>query len=229
MIRAILVVLASIAVGCGGTVVGTSLDGGPGSDGAGGGDGGRDSPGTDGPIADTGTPWSPVCPEGEPTPGTPCTLSPSKDSAPALCEYGQLNYDPSCDAVYQCQAGVWSKASSVGGTCQPDGPNPSSCPATYADIQEDEAGTCAQAGLRCEYAEGVCLCSAGFAIEIPDGGTTWSCNPGPGCPMPRPRLGSSCTSSNMSCTYLTCDFSESCTDGYWQGQFEACAGVGGAP
>ena len=226
MIRDIFLAVAVLSVGCGGTALGPPPDGG--TDSGSGSDGARDG-GPDVTPTDTGTPWSPVCPEAEPTVGSPCSISVPKDSQPVVCEYGTLQYDPSCDAVYQCQDGVWGKSPSFGGSCQPDGPNSASCPATYADIQAVEAGTCPEAGLRCEYPDAVCLCTLGFGVEVIDGGTTWSCNPGPGCPMPRPRLGSSCSASNLSCTYETCEFAEECQDGYWQAEFEACAGVGGSP
>jgi hypothetical protein len=235
MIRQVLFALALCGVGCGGTVLGASKDGG--SDAADGstsdacenctGEGGtQDAPGP----GDTGVPWSPVCPEEEPTAGSPCSIPEMMDNPSVLCEYGKLQYDVSCDAVYLCAGdGHWSK-NTTGSSCQPDGPNSPSCPATYADIQADGGGACSVDGLRCEYPDAVCTCSSGFGgpIEV-DGGTSWYCNPGPTCPMPRPRLGAACSGSGQNCTYVTCEFAESCQDGFWHAEFEACAVPGGSP
>jgi hypothetical protein len=105
-------------------------------------------------------------------------------------------------------------------------PHPSSCPATYAAVAAIDGGACDDNGIQCEYPQGVCWCNLGFGgIAEADAGPTWTCAPGSGCPMPRPRVGSTCT-GNQNCTYEPCQFAESCTDGYWQGEFEACAGVG---
>jgi len=231
MTRTMVLAFALCATACGGTVVQGNADGG-GSD-ASSPDGSPDAtPGTDGsPPSDGATdgdqPWSPICPEDQPTIGSACSMTPPRDSPEILCEYGELQYDPGCDTVLTCEEGTWQNAFGPSETCQPDGPNSSSCPATYGDI--DGGGSCTDNGLRCEYPQGVCTCSAGFGGPvILDGGTSWYCNPGPGCPMPRPRLGSSCT-GNQQCTYQTCQFGESCTGGYWQGEFEGCAEPGGSP
>jgi len=228
------------AVGCGGTILREGTDSGPdaGEDAPGKPDVGPDSPGrpdsqTDAlgdAGGDAGRSWSPVCPVDVPVMGSPCSLPQPPDNPEILCEYGKLQYDVACDTVLSCQGGTWGRASPLPSICQPDEPNAPACPATYADLQKDVAagGSCSDANLRCEYPEGVCSCSQGFGGPISiDGGTHWFCNPGPGCPMPRPRLGEACTGSSQSCTYLTCDFAEGCVDGYWHGYFEACAGVGG--
>jgi hypothetical protein len=234
MLRYFVFAFALCGAACGGTLVQGSADGGSDSSSgdsssdAPGTDGNTDAPVTDGP-SDSGQPWSPVCPEQEPAPGSSCTIVTPRDSIGVMCEYGKLQYDVMCDTVLQCQNGAWTSAFAGTTSCQPDGPNSPSCPATYEDIQEDEGGSCSNAGLRCEYPEGVCTCSMGFGGPVLlDAGTSWFCNPGAGCPMPRPRLGSSC-STNQQCTYLTCEFGESCTGGYWQGELEGCAEPGGAP
>jgi hypothetical protein len=229
MVRRVLIAIASAAGGlaCGGAVVGGSTDGGA--------DTGRDAPpegGADSPVpeGDAGKPWSPVCPDEEPKLGGACSMPQKMDTPAVLCEYGKLQYDPACDAIYQCEGGTWSKGYTEGAACQPDGPNSASCPSTYADITGIDGGACEDDNLRCEYPQGVCSCAKGFGGPImPDGGTTWFCNPGPGCPMPRPRLGSACSGSSQICGYLTCEFGESCTDGFWQGEFEGCAEPGGSP
>jgi hypothetical protein len=209
VIRTICLLGAILAMGCGGqTLGGPGDDGGPGSDAG---------PGTDG-----GRAWSPVCPEDQPALKSAC----SKEGL--VCEYGKLNYDPSCDTIVQCFGGKWGTASGglgSSGSCQPDGPNPSSCPATYAGVQAIGGGPCDDEGIQCEYPQGVCWCTAGFGgLEVPDAGATWTCAPGDGCPMPRPRIGTACT-GHQNCTYEPCEFTESCAGGYWQGAFEACAGL----
>jgi hypothetical protein len=229
MVRRVLIALALCGVGCGGTVLGSTDGGGSDARDDAAREAGQDAPEPDGSLDDAGNSWSPVCPEEEPTVGAPCSIPEKMDTPEILCEYGKLQYDPTCDAIYQCEQGVWSKGNPLGSTCQPDGPNSASCPSTYADITGIDGGACSDNGLRCEYPEGVCSCAKSFGGPIePDGGTTWFCNPGPGCPMPRPRLGASCSGSSQVCQYLTCEFGESCTDGFWQGQFEGCAEPGGS-
>jgi hypothetical protein len=230
MVRYALLALALCGIGCGGTVVGGGS--GDGGDGGGSSDGAKsDSPvGSEGGPEggkDSGSPWSPVCPEEQPALGSACSLPSGMDVFPTLCEYGKLQYDVSCDTVLLCRSGSWA-AETFESSCQPDAPNSAACPATYAALMDEDGGSCSDNGLRCEYPEGVCSCSTGFGGPImPDGGTSWFCNPGPSCPMPRPRLGSSCSGSSQNCTYLTCEFSETCQKGYWQGELEACASPGG--
>jgi hypothetical protein len=163
-------------------------------------------------------PWSAVCPVTAPTVNGTCT------NEGVTCEYGSLQYDIACDTVLQCENGTW-QTFEMAGACTPDMPNPATCPSTYAAI--DQGGACSPSGETCAYADGVCNCEVFFGgVEVGDAGPTWVCNPGPGCPMPRPRLGSPCT-GNTSCTYETCSFGESCQDGAWQGEFEGCASAGG--
>ena len=213
MIRTICLVGAILAVGCGGEALGgpNGDDGGPRSD---------TGPGSDaGPGPDGGPSWSPVCPEDQPSLGSACSID------GLTCEYGKLNYDPSCDTILLCAGGRWGDSSVGLESCQPDGPNPKSCPATYAGVQAIGNGACDDEGVQCAYPQGVCWCTVGFGgLEAADAGATWTCAPGNDCPMPRPRVGSTCT-GNKNCTYEPCEFSESCADGYWQGQFEACAGA----
>jgi hypothetical protein len=236
MIRAILISLAiGGSIGCGGTVLGAGDGGAPESSTEASSDAKSDrtappDAGPDAPIADGGhdstVSWSPVCPEEAPTVGSACSLPEMMDSPSIVCEYGKLQYDPSCDTLVQCVSGAWAPVTAVGTGCQPDGPNPTSCPASYAALKGMEGESCPSNGLRCEYPEAVCVCSRGFGgpVEL-DASLGWYCNPGAGCPLPRPRLGSTC-STNLQCTYFTCDFGESCTGGYWQAEFEGCAGAG---
>src|SRR5580692_4374240 len=137
MIRRVLIALALCEVACGGTILGSSTDGGSdaATDSALEG-GGPDATGPDGSSVDTGKSWSPVCPENEPVVGSACSIPDPRDSPGLWCEYGKIQYDVSCDTAYQCQEGVWTKSNPLPrSTCQPDGPNAPSCPATYGDLQ----------------------------------------------------------------------------------------------
>jgi hypothetical protein len=228
MTRRTLLAIALCHVACGGSVAagGGDYDSGsadarhiPSSD------SGHDSAAPD-TGHDGGAPWSPVCPEQLPAIGSPCTIPDPMDSPEILCEYGPIQYDINCSMTVQCDNGQWASGLADPSSCQPDGPNTAACPASYEALMAIPNSECSDTNLRCEYPEGVCVCSSGFDVVEIDGGTTWSCNPGPGCPVPRPRVGSSC-STNVSCTYETCDFGESCSGGYWQVLFEGCAGAGG--
>jgi hypothetical protein len=193
--------------------------------------------GTDGPVVgddcidcdapapppEDGSP-GPACPAAQPAVGAPC----SHESLE--CEYGTSQY-PGCDAIVQCSAGFWGTAFGPAGFC-PTGPNPDGCPASMNDVS-DGGVTCGTPGQTCHYALGQCYCGDVFGppIEPVDGGppVTWSCDdPGPGCPQPRPRVGSPCTQEGQSCQYLACDWAQQCTGGLWQAQPEGCAQAGGA-
>jgi hypothetical protein len=220
---ALLVPVAGLMAGCGGATFQGETDAG-GHDARNAEDGGHDAQTKgDAPPGDAAAPWSPVCPENAPTVGSLCTVPDQ-----TTCEYGLIQYDIDCDTVLQCQSGAWTKFSTFG-TCVPDGPNGAACPATFADVPQGQ--DCAPAGTTCEYSAGVCTCSMslGGPIRLGDGGdpATWMCNPGTGCPMPRPRLGTACSAgAETDCTYESCEFGESCSDGVWQGQEEGCAEPG---
>jgi hypothetical protein len=196
---------------------------------------GRGDAGTDGPVvsddcidcdAPAPPPYDggpgPACPATQPAAGAPCTHESLQ------CEYGASQY-PGCDAIVQCSAGYWGTAFGPAGYC-PTGPNPEGCPAAMGDV-DDGGAACTTQGLTCHYALGQCYCGYTFGPPQyqPDGGTyTWSCDdPGPGCPQPRPRVGSPCTQEGQSCEYFTCDWAQQCTGGLWQGQPEGCAQAGG--
>lgn len=168
----------------------------------------------------------PACPAAQPAVGTAC----SHESLE--CEYGSSQY-PGCDAIMQCSGGFWGTEFGPAGYC-PTGPNPDGCPTSMSDVS-DGGVTCDTQGLTCHYALGQCYCGDIFGppVYMPDGGTyNWTCDdPGPGCPQPRPRVGSSCTQEGQSCNYFNCDWSQQCTGGVWQAQPEGCAqsGAGAAP
>ena len=190
---------------------------------------GVDAPSDTGIGSDAGAPWSPVCLEQEPIPGvTSCA------NEGLLCEDGLLQYDVGCDLVLECSGGFWVKDSTTASYgCVPDGPNSSECPASYAAITGSVTDSCLVDNLRCQYPEGVCVCSRSLGvvpIMLVDGGvtSTWSCDPGPSCPMPRPRLGATCESSaamSTTCIYQSCEFAEACVDGYWQQEGVLCAAL----
>jgi len=227
------VVVSGLAAGCGGAFVpieGTGDDGGGGTD-AGLPDGDRtadaccveiDSPtGQDAPA-----PWSPVCPDAPPKPGTGCTQQ------TVQCEYGSATWNVACDTVVQCENDVWTTITPSYEPCTPaPGPNPAACPASHAAVP---VGTSCQGDVTCTYPDAVCSCEYPFGGPPPpgdDAGITgnWYCVPEPGCPMPRPRLGSACSGEGTFCTYETCSYGQTCINGTWQSQPMACAGGGAAP
>jgi hypothetical protein len=88
------------------------------------------------------------------------------------------------------------------------------CPTSRDQI---EAGaSCPTFGQVCEYAEGSCGC--GFVGHVSD---QWVCDTpaGPGCPAPRPKLGSACAPDGLACDYGACTIlgnpSMTCDGGVW--------------
>jgi hypothetical protein len=163
-----------------------------------------------------GASWSPVCPVDPPAVGSACS-----SDAGIQCEYGTLQYNIQCDTVLQCSGGTWSSFTeddTAGLTCVKDGPNPAACPATLAEVSQDS--TCAQSlnnVVQCAYPEGVCACEWAGSPN----GYIWICDPPPGCPFPRPRLGTACT-GDTGCEYERCGYDQSCQGGVWTGQFGGC-------
>jgi hypothetical protein len=159
------------------------------------------------------------CPAAPPNEGDACSAAGQLD-----CEYGSSEF-VGCDLVFSCNQGAWQKTNFS--QCPPPGPNPASCPATQADVPLGQ--TCAPAGLECDYTFARCFCNDPFGPPPPDSGITptWGCDdPGPGCPQPRPRLGSACT-GQQTCNYETCSYGEVCMGGYWTGEAAGCGGAGG--
>ena len=86
--------------------------------------------------------------------------------------------------------------------------------------------------LECEYGCGDVLgCSGGtwtrspgHCLCTPDGGASWSCGPGSGCPIRRPRIGSGCSSAGMTCGYEECGTAQECQGGVWRTAPGACGG-----
>jgi len=165
----------------------------------------NDDGGVDG-GGDSGTTWSPVCPESEPSQGSSCS------NEGIDCEYD-------CNDVVVCSDGTWAGAVNAGTdiTCDA-GPNPSACPSSLSSIPS--GGACTDE-VTCIYANGICECTSP-GDPTPDAGASWFCGPEPGCPMPRPRVGAACASPNQTCDYAPCGDSVTCTGGVWQPAFVGC-------
>lgn len=167
--------------------------------------------GIDAPAA-----WSPLCPNAAPPQGSSCS------SDGLYCEYGD-SFVPECNAVLVCVSGAWGEAVlyGMGDPCDA-GANPSSCPAGESEI---DAGSSCSVVETCVYPQGTCECA------VPEEGTasasanaTWFCGPESGCPVPRPRVGSACTSPGQRCDYEVCGNSQVCSGGVWQTVVGACGG-----
>lgn len=220
--RWIMVTLFGAGVGCGGSTLG----GDPIGDDAGENDSSaHDGGATDGSsisdvsVSDALPPLSPACPTSVPSPGAACT------DEGVQCEYGDAWWSVGCDTVTQCTSGEWQLTQLSYDVCTPEpGPNSGACPATLSAVTQ--GATCSPNGTTCSYPDGLCQCTEplGGPVQI-DGGSTpyWSCIPEPGCPYPRPLLGTTCVASSQTCTYEDCSFAEFCRNGTWQGEEEGCA------
>jgi hypothetical protein len=155
-----------------------------------------------------------LCPPAPPALGTAC---PRLDES---CEYGS-SWWIGCNLVVRCTACGWEQevpdcvVADAGG----------SCPATWAEASAlDEGGGAWCRAADCQYPDGYCVCDAiwgGPDVQI---GGLWSCGPvAPGCPSPRPNLGTSCE-GGARCPYGsdTCggEWLVCTTDGVWQGGLE---------
>jgi hypothetical protein len=223
--------VAGLTMGCGGAFD-SSGDGGATDSGlqdgsppdAGGPDGIDDA--LDSSPPDTSSPWSPVCPASAPSPGSACTQQ------TVQCEYGDASWNVACDVVLQCTNDVWTTIQPSYVPCTPKpGPNPAACPPSFASVPQ---GAACGGSLTCSYPQGVCTCQSPLGGPPPpsfDGGPSgyWACVPEPGCPMPRPRLGSACSLEGTFCTYETCAYGQTCINGTWQSQSMACAQGAAAP
>jgi hypothetical protein len=161
---------------------------------------------------------TPVCPLSAPDQGAPCALP-----ADFVCEYGD---DPNdgCDTLADCMGDAgWRTFPPASQGC-PTSPSPP-CPPTFAAAL-DGGITCpaleiSQTGMECFYPEGTCNC--GISSLPPDASLVLTCSPPPlsPCPATRPRLGTSCSEDEVSCTsyyYGTCyvEQGEHCSCGTWQ-------------
>jgi hypothetical protein len=163
-----------------------------------------------------------VCPATIPSLGSACSVE------GVTCEYGGAWWSVACDSFVSCQGGAWTKyaVTTFVPPCSPEpGPNPSSCPATEADVPQ---GTCMDTSLSCFYGAGFCTCQEplGGPVLLVDGGQPayWGCLPENGCPWPRPRVGAACSfPSSTGCTYAACAYGQDCVNGVWQPMEEGCA------
>jgi hypothetical protein len=148
------------------------------------------------------------CPSSEPSPVTPCA------TVGLSCEY-DYDQDITCSAFAYCDVErYWRGEGALAGTtCPSPGPGAEGCPSNYADVSAGQP--CAIPATACAYSQGLCSC----AIEF-DASVSWECEaPGPGCPEPRPKLGTACTPEGLACTYGTCRSGDSaqlvCLNGSW--------------
>jgi hypothetical protein len=168
-----------------------------------------------GVVPDASVSWSPICPASQPTEGSPCNVQ------DVDCEYGD-NFVPGCNVVLECSQGVWAGAIVNGGGACDAGANPAACPSSYSDVPNGAA--CDDPDDTCLYpTSGVCQCNYPADPE-PDAGPFWFCGPGPGCPMPRPRLGSACAMPGLDCEYESCGVAQDCQNGVWQFNMDTCGG-----
>jgi hypothetical protein len=154
--------------------------------------------------ADAGTMWQcnpdPSCPIPRPRFGASCNRE-------QTCTYG---VQPNVIAE-QCLDGFWQPPSTY---YPPAGPLPApgfaECPRDPATI----GGTCAMPGLTCHYGDATCEC---FSGNNPDAGSSWGCDPPPGCPNPWPGLGAPCYTGS-GCIYGEGNNFQcvQCTSGSWQ-------------
>lgn len=221
-----LLLLVAFLSGCGGSVAGSpnsdsgasdaTTDGpvleagtdAPPSDGARPGDSGVPQDGPLGDAADDAPQdggWSPICPAGLPMLGTACQVPQG-----VYCEYNQAWWNVSCSAIVGCLNGAWANGAPCTTPCFPEpGPNPGACPQNPTGIST--TSPCPEAGITCNYDQGIsCNC---MPTGLPEAGDGWYCNPEPGCPPTRPRLGATCSSSPF-CTYEA--VGEECVNGTWQ-------------
>jgi hypothetical protein len=186
-------VLLLVVAGCGGATQGAP-DGGTGSD-SGGADGGS----------------TPVCPAASPGQGGAC------GPQGLTCEWGSSPL-LECDVVGTCNGGRWEVTTVGPGECGP--PPTGTCPSSFAAVPR---GThCSPDGLECTYPEGLCACAPTGGPPVVDASaiTAWACqDPAPGCPQPRPRLGTPCSQDGQQCDYGACTIpggtAEACQGGLW--------------
>ena len=159
-------------------------------------------------------------------------------------EYGT---DPSlsCDTLATCAAGTWKVNPQTGIPCTTT--NSAACPASFGDVTN--GGSCADVAskgdaatlggsISCYFPEARCVCTnaceLGCRAASPDGGPLpyfWSCDiptpASPSCPVPRPRLGESCSAPGDNCDYNACGGGTAivCVDGgLWQPGNYSCPG-----
>jgi hypothetical protein len=132
------------------------------------------------------------------------------------CEGGSSPVEV-CDTVATCNGGRWQVTPAGSGSC--GGGDGGSCPPSFASVPRQQH--CSPYGFDCDYPEGRCACAvpAGPVPLDASAAAEWLCqDPAPGCPQPRPRLGSACTSAQDG---VLCDYGACSAFG---GTAETCAG-----
>ncbi len=176
------------------------------------------------PVPDSGPNdggLSASCPANLPGDGAACA------SEGIECEYG-ANAQPNCNTVAVCTNNAWHVRSPAPGGCVL--PPPKSCPKSFKDVPVGQ-GCFSSYPSVCSYPEGTCGCEVSSGGPFPadaSGAARWFCDaPKTGCPMPRPRLGASCTPDGLQCDYSPCALptgtSVVCKTGTWHEQMFACA------
>jgi hypothetical protein len=146
---------------------------------------------------------SPACPASTPTDGSACT------TASLACEYGN-DLLMQCDTIATCDGKVWHVQPPTNTGCggSTGGTDPG-CPATSGAVP---VGQACSPQMTCGYANTVCYCY----IDHTGAPQIWGCFPATsGCPFPRPRLGSTCTTNGLQCDYSSCMDSIACNGGIW--------------
>lgn len=209
---------AVTAVGaCGGSV--SSIDGKGSSSGTSGGSGSGTSGGDSALI-------SMICPTSVPATGGDCL---GATSAGKSCEYGGEGDFLSCTTIAVCGKDHKWTVTAPDATCSGStSKNEAACPSSYAALA---AGAACPATLKgsCVYPEGVCECAHCMAPDSGGTGSAWSCaawpTTAPGCPSPRPRAGTVCTTNGQECNYERLCGAVSlglpdlkCVSGFWEEQ-----------
>jgi hypothetical protein len=211
-----LVALSAVAVACGGSTFDNQADGG-GTDGA---------PSSSGTGTSSGGTGVSGCPASPPPSGSSCS------PAGLTCEWGTSNV-PDCDTQETCAGGLWTLMVQGPGGLDCGGGPPIVCPASYGGVPVYQS--CSPYRGYCDYPQGRCGCSPPATITVNiDGsfqGPFWQCQQPttPGCPQPRPRLGSVCTQDGLTCEYGDCNEvpggnAEVCRGGVWVTTVVACSG-----
>lgn len=175
--------------------------------------GGDDSGAGPGPACGGDAPVVVPCPPDVPVAETACTTD-----FRLTCEYG-AQLDARCDVLAHCQGGAWSLTGPSPSAICPSPANSAACPGALDLVPR--GGPCQATDDECTYPDGRCVC-----VPLPSAPSSaaWVCDdPAPGCPQPRPRLGSACDEGQ----YAECGYGElgqcempggvmlECDSGYW--------------